>query len=535
MQQLGRIRGAASKEGTPSPGNPGAPQHHGRRITRREVLVNGGKSAAGLAALAAAGSGGFAIARSSTASPLQPGATPTRAMPFATAPDLEPPRLQMTDLGVRSDLGYLLLTPSLVPGARGVDETRAVAQGKGQEGLLMLDARNQIIWFQPTRGFATNLQVQSYRGRPVLTYWVGEIREGIGYGEGHILDETYREIARLRAPRGLKVDLHELTLTDRGTALVSAYRVRDADLRSVGGPRRHPVQDAMILEIDVATGKTLFQWSSLDHVAVQESYAKPAAGPFDYFHINSIAPWDESSLLVSARNTWTLYRVDRRTGSVIWRMHGRRSDFAMGPGTAFYWQHHARHLASGLLTVFDDGAAPAEEPQSRGLFLSVDEVRRTVRVAKAYTHPVHLLAEFEGSVQELPNGNVFIGWGSEPYASEFDSDGKLLLDARFPTNVQSYRAFRSPWRGMPATRPMLVVGKDVVGGYALHVSWNGATEVREWEILTGPSAGMLTSEARIPKAGFETAVTIHTSQRYLAVAALDRDGRRIGVTAARTL
>ena len=520
-------------EEPPATGGPG--RRNGPRFSRRDLLVNGGKGAVGLAALAAAGAGGFEIAQGAAPTPSSAAPIAYGPVRFVTAPNLDPPRLQMTDLGVKHNLGYLLLTPSLVPGARGVDEAKALAEGKGQEGLLLLDARNEVVWFYPTPNFATNLAVQQYQGRPVLTYWVGEIRNGIGYGEGHILDHTYAEIARLRAPRGLQVDLHELTLTPRGTALVTSYRVRDADLRSVGGPRDGAVQDGMVLEIDVATGKTVFEWSSLDHVPLEESYARPTNGPFDYFHINSIAPWDDTSLLVSARNTWTLYRVDRRTGKVIWRMHGKRSDFAMGPGTEYYWQHHARHISSGALTVFDDGAAPPEERQSRGLFLSVDEARRKVSLIKAYTHPVPLLAEFEGSVQELSDGHVFVGWGSEPYASEFDRAGNLLLDARFPTNVQSYRAFRSPWKGMPATRPALVVQKDDVGGHAAHVSWNGATEVREWEILTGRTSATLTPVARVLKAGFETAITIRTSKRYLAMAALDRDGHRLGVTATHAL
>ena len=477
------------------------------------------------------------IAQGSISPPASSAATPKEVVKgrFVTEPHLDPPHVQMTDLGAKHKLGYLLLTPSFVPGARGVDEAAALAQGKGQEGLLLLDAHNKVVWFKPTNGFATNLQVQSYKGKPVLTYWVGQIEAGIGAGEGHVLDSAYEEIARITGPKGLPVDLHELTLTPRGTALVTAYRLRPADLRPAGGPKDGSVQDSVVLEIDVATGETVFEWSSLDHVGVDESYAPATAHGYDYFHINSIAPWDDSSLLVSARNTWALYRIDRKTGAVIWRMNGKRSDFAMGNGTNFYWQHHARHLADGTLTVFDDGATPTEEKESRGLFLAVDEARRTVALKKAYVHPAALLTEFEGSVQQLPDGHVFVGWGSEPYSSEFDPDGNLVLDARFPTNVQSYRAFRSPWTGTPRTVPVVVAEKDDVGGIAVHVSWNGASEVRSWQILTGSTPATLASAVVVPKAGFETAVTLHTTKRHLAVAALDAAGNRLAVSRVQTL
>jgi len=505
-----------------------------RVLSRRELLGLAGKSAVGAAVLGAAGATGYSLHASGHPSATAPetatGSPLATVGRFKTRPDLDPPRVQVVDLDAGASGGYALVTPSLVPGARGVDEAEAIAEGKGQEGIMILDRGGELVWFQPTSGFATNLEVQQYKGEPVLTYWTGRITNGIGYGKAVLLDSSYHEIATVTGGNGLAADLHDFTLTPQGTALVTAYTTRAADLSTVGGPRHGTVEDGVVLEVDVASGDVLHEWHSLDHVGVDETYAALTPGAFDYFHLNSVALDDDANLLVSARNTWTLYKIDRVTGEVVWRLGGKKSDFTMGTATTFEWQHHARRLADGRLSVFDDAATPAEETQSRALLLSVDEAAKTVTLDRAYVHPAKLLASYEGSVQVLPDGHVVVGWGTEPYYTEFDAAGSVLLDARYPTNVQSYRAFRSPWTGRPATEPAIAVARDLVGGLAVHASWNGATEVTHWQVLAGDDPGSLQPVATLTKAGFETAMTARTSARYVAVAALDAAGRQLAVS-----
>src|SRR5262249_52472492 len=156
-----------------------------------------------------------------------------------------------------------------------------------------------------------------------------------------------------------------------------------------------------------------------------------AVGPrFDYFHVNAIDLDADGNLLVSARNTWAVYKLDRSSGKVLWRLGGKKSDFAMGPGTQFAWQHDARHQGAGdrLISLFDDGAKPAVHKQSRGIILALDHARRTATLQREFTHNPPLLAWALGSVQVLGNGNVLVGWGTAPYFSEYSANGKLLFD-----------------------------------------------------------------------------------------------------------
>ena len=96
----------------------------------------------------------------------------------------------------------------------------------------------------------------------------------------------------------------------------------------------------------------------------------------------------------------------------------------MGKGTVFAWQHDARHQGHNRITIFDDGAQPQVEPQSRGLVIELDRKTARARLVRKYVHrPNRIVSRFMGNMQALDNGNVMIGWGSEPYFTEFGPNG----------------------------------------------------------------------------------------------------------------
>jgi arylsulfotransferase ASST len=256
---------------------------------------------------------------------------------------------------------------------------------------------------------------------------------------------------------------------------------------------------------------------------------KDASAPYDYFHVNSVEPGPNDTLIVSARHTHAVYEISKRTGRIVWRLGGKRSDFEMGPGTRVAWQHDARLHPDGTLTIFDDGAAPAVEKRSRAIVLRLDTHRMTARLVRAYVHPDGLLASSQGNMQVLPDGHVLVGWGSEPYVTEFSNAGEVVFDMRFNKGADSYRAYRFPWVGHPTGRPSLAAKrkKDDVQAWA---SWNGATQVRSWALLAGPDAAHLSRIAVVSRNGFETPIDVHTKARRLAVEALDAAGRVLGTS-----
>jgi hypothetical protein len=321
----------------------------------------------------------------------------------------------------------------------------------------------------------------------------------------------------------------------RDTALITSYYPVYWNTLPVHGAQNAVVFDCVVQAIDIPTGLVLFQWDSLDHVPVADSYQPVPSDPtqpYDYFHINSIDVDYDGNLLISARNTWTVYKIDRQTGAVIWRLGGKRSSFRFTRGASYAFQHDFRVLAGDdrTVTVFDDGDGPPMiHRQSRGLTLRLDTTRMTATVVDIDQHSPPLLADFQGNVEMLPDGHEFVGWGAQPYFSEFDAAGRIVFDGRFVNANSNYRAFRFQWHATPDTLPA-VAATNAGSSTDAYVSWNGATDVQSWRVLGGSSASALRVLTTAPKQGFETQITV-LSQHYIEVQALNATGRVMATSA----
>ena len=417
-------------------------------------------------------------------------------MHFVSRPDLTPPAMTI-DLRGNVTPGYVFIAPKKIE----------------PEGPLIIDNRGRPIWFHPDPLGPTDFRVQRYHGQKVLTWWEGHSTNGIGDGRYIIYNRAYRRIAVLRAGNGVQGDEHEFAITSRNTALITFYI------------KRGDTWDSGFQELAIPSGRVLFQWSALAHVPLSESYAQPRTGqPFDYFHINSVTLGPDGNYFISARNTHTLYDINRRTGAIRWRLGGKKSTFTMGTGTTFNWQHDARWHSRNTISIFDNGANPAVAKESRALLLRVDLSGRKVTLAHAYTHPKGLLSGSQGNVQLLQKGHVFVGWGQNPWFTEFDAAGRVVFDGSFAKDADSYRAYRFTWNGHPAARPAIAVRTVSDGRVAVYASWNGATELRRWQVLAGPNARRLRPIRTVSVTGFETAIELKTSARMFAVRAVGFSG-----------
>jgi arylsulfotransferase ASST len=448
--------------------------------------------------------------------PVAAGRVPGDELMFQSRPDLSPASVEITKQASEpGDADDILITPQL---------------GPTQNGAMILDGNGQLVWFQPVPSGerAADLQVQSYQGKRVLTWWQGYEGAGVGAGEDVIDDASYRQVAVVHAANGLSADLHDFRLTSQGTALITAYYPVYWNATDVHLASRQTVLDAVVQEIDINTGLLLFQWDSLDHVPLTDTYeplVKSAGLPYDYLHVNSIQLENDGNLLISGRNTWAAYEVDHQTGQVVWTLGGKNSSYKLAPGVQFAFQHDVRlHIDSDpTVTMFDDGAGPPKlHEQSRGITVRLNSGTRTATLVREELHTPPLSAAFEGDVQALPDGNTFVGWGQQPYFTEFNPQGQMVFDGRFVGNNSSYRAYRSTWIGTPSTVPS--VSASTTGADTnVYVSWNGATQVTAWRVLAGVGAGALQAVTTASKTGFETQVTI-PAQPYVQVQALDSAG-----------
>jgi len=505
-EHTGELKPLGSVEGVSFvPDEPFEPQETVTVTTDREV--NGGEG----------NSYSFQTASFRTDAALPPRVLPPesriiRHRSFRSRPDLKPPVVKIVKpAGNEVEDNYLFISPKV-------------------DGPMIIRNDGRLVYFRPSTE-AADFRPQTMDGKPVVTWWQGPFNAG-GYTEGTfvIADEEYRVVKTVRAGNGYKGDLHEFKLTDRGTAYATIYRTVKMDLSRWGGPKNGAVLDSVAQEIDLDTGKVVWEWHSIGNVGLNETYIEFPHSPteaFDYFHINSIEEDHDGDILISGRNTFNVVKVDKDTGKVIWRLGGKKSDFEMGEGTDFSWQHDALRQPDGTITVYDNAGNYFGKPtydHSRGLVLDVDEENMTAELAEEpYVHPDRLLAPSQGNMQLTENGTRLVGWGSQPWFTEFTPDGEVLLNGTYYARNSSYRTYRGDWTGKPTDRPA-VATKAAGDGAIVWVSWNGATEVTAWRVLSGTDAKNLEEVATVPLADFETRIDVDKAGEIIAVEALDADG-----------
>ena len=323
-------------------------------------------------------------------------------------------------------------------------------------GPEIVSITGKVLWYHPLPGgsFAADFRTQTYLGKPVLTWFQDS---GTG-GEDVIYNARYQQIATVKPANGYLPDFHEFLITPRNTALILTDTPGTANLTSLGLSAHQQVINGVVQEIDIKTGKLLFQWDSAGHVPYSDSHAPmPQPGqPWDWFHINAVHLDTDGNLLISSRFTWTIYKVNLRTGAMIWQLGGKHSTFAIKAapgqkldraGEIFAFQHDPEALGGGQYTVFDnesDGQSTLYS-SSRAVTISLDQAAGTATLIKSVNQPEGLTADATGSAQTTRNGDLFVSWGGLSSFSEFSPSGKLLFNAKLPDGAGTYRAYRLPW------------------------------------------------------------------------------------------
>jgi hypothetical protein len=448
---------------------------------------------------------------------------------FVSRPDLVAPAI---------DVAYSDNTsPAPVPASSSSGEKEqyyflAMKDGSPQNGPMIVDQHGKPVWMHPMgHRWAYDLRVQHYQGKPVLTWWRGDT-SSVGYGRGDwvLMNDSYQEITTVTTP-GVPADFHDMQLQPDGTALLTSFPTVKHDLGDLDGHGQGYVVNNVVHRVDVQTGKVLWKWSALDHVALSDSYVTVSSNksehgrsrdhPVDPFHLNAVSEYGDNHVLISMRNTHAAYRVDRHTGKIAWILGGKNSDFKLPNEAKFAWQHDVRAHPDGTLSMFDNESKPKVRDNSRGLRLALNTQDMTVRVVQVLRPPHHRLAASQGNLQVHKDGAMTVGWGAEPYYSGYDKNGNIVFDAKFGDGI-SYRVWRFPWMGQPKERP-----KFLLKGQTAYVSWNGATQVRQWRFVAGDSKKTAKEVKTVDQKGFETSHKM-PDRTYIAAQALDASGRVLG-------
>jgi hypothetical protein len=467
--------------------------------------------------------------------------------------ELTSPRANVLQSHVECDNGqFTLLTPR-----GGMVE---------QPSAMILDSHGNLVWSKGGYNQVYNMMAQEYKGQKYLTFWAGNDAVG-GHGAGtyYMLDSSYQEVYAFGAANGLDADLHEFLITEDGTALITVYQPIPYDLSPIGGRVDGEMWDCIIQEIDIESGKSVFEWRASEHHALTETYRGiPNDEAFDWYHINSIDKDSKGNYLTSARYTHTVTYISGETGEILWVLGGKRNNFtdlSGGKATDFLLQHEARWQDDhNSITIFDNGAEDGHivAEYSRGMRVAIDEKAMTATLLNEYINPNKIHGVSQGSLQVLSNGNVLLGYGNAAAMTEFARNGTVLCDVHFAPrdlfgsgDVQSYRIYKFDWVGHPITKPDVrllpristipesaaspVVLKTPSGGKSLFVSWNGATQVTHWvlegtESLSGGEDEIEWEKVEtVSKEGFETQLVLEEGDpKYIRLVGVDSFGTALG-------
>jgi hypothetical protein len=509
---------ALSRDGDGATFTPKAPFKEGEKVTVRTNAKVAGASHKAYS---------FTVAHHAEPAAAKTLPTPPASGPYRTRPEMDPPAVKVDTTGVAFN-GLLASAPD-----------------EGASGLLLSDQTGQPVWFKPaTPGHTVgDLHVATFHGKQVLVYFDGT--EGFGpgnyRGSWHILNSAYQQIATMSAGNGASADLHDILLRSDGTAIVESYDPVVMDMRKYGGKARATVLDCEIQQIDVATGDVLFEWHSLDHLAPSESYADLTGSVVDYFHANTLAadPQHPNNIIVSARHLSQVFSLSLKTGKIGWRVGGKHPTLHLAKGAVdtvpvggkqipFSYQHDARIQSDGTLTVYDNGNQ-RKPGFSRMASFTLDLGKHTVTENNGaeIRHKPDLYGDATGDARKLPNGDTFISWGTTGHATEYDADKHVVAEI---TTSQTYRMFNADWHGAPVTRPSVATAVNADSQTTVYVSWNGATDVASWQVVSGPDATHLKPVTTAKRDGFETAIALPGDANYVQVQALNASGTVIGTS-----
>ncbi|KAH3662564.1 hypothetical protein OGAPHI_005816 [Ogataea philodendri] len=476
---------------------------------------------------------------------------------YRSRSDLAPPQLNITIFDHdKASTDYLFVAPfSGFP-----DNT---LHGPRQAAPYIFSAEGDLVWsgYSIFSIWNANFQAAKFNGQDILFSFEGDHNPAYGHGHGHhtFLNNRYELVKELRAGKHKLSDKHEFHIKDEKTGLLQVYQPVPRDLSEFGASEEQQwIVNAIFQELDLETGEVLFEWASLDHVSPHESvlpinpgYAGSgynSSDAWDYFHINSVDKDENGDYLLSARDAASVYKIDGKTGEVIWKLGGipgeTSSSFENVGGFRFGFQHHARYLWTSedgkkqIISFFDNSAHGTEDKHghlvkinevSSGKVVEVNTETWEAKLLKNYQAPYGLLAKSQGSAQVLESGNVLVNWGSEGAVTEYTADGEIVFHAflesgELADKVENYRAFKYDWHGYP-TEDVAVLSEITDDGETqIYVSWNGDTETKLWKFYAVKN-GSKTYIGEAKRTGFETKYKVAETHEAVYAEALDKSGR----------
>ncbi|HEY3493065.1 MAG TPA: aryl-sulfate sulfotransferase [Polyangiaceae bacterium] len=329
----------------------------------------------------------------------------------------------------------------------------------------------------------TNIQASSFsapatavmldQGGEVVWYYVhgtsGDMRGDVStelFSDGVLVGPTNGEEPRL-------VDLSGAVTWEgpqQGTQqLMSHFAMRrpngnfvlnwEIDKSAQNGSTR--IDDQRIEEI-TPERQVVWSWTMFDHV-------EPSGTKEELCHGNHVT-FDDPGGVVYYNCRWVgVFKIDRMSGEVLWRLGGTYDETSLGPGdftfsppdSKFSDAHEPEFLADGKLMLYDNGGYAGlggpggQDFHTRILEYEIDET--TMTATKTFEFPGDFpvdawykedwYAPFWGDTDQLANGNILVTAGVRSASAstrifEITREGEVVWEITFPPNNGSYKAER---------------------------------------------------------------------------------------------
>lgn len=268
-------------------------------------------------------------------------------------------------------------------------------------------------------------------------------------GSGYVIREPDGALVRQVSAVDGFTDGHELQQVSNGNFLLITNETREGvDLTEYGGTTGEDVEDAVVQEVS-PSGDLVWSWSTKGHIGLAETgrWWPTALGtpqPRDIIHMNAIEPVGEDAVLVSARHTDAVYKVDKATGNIIWKLGGTWTPKSLqvlnDPEGAYPFggQHDIRLLPDGTITVHDNNTGLGLPP--RAVRYAIDEANKTATLVEEVTDPLASSSFCCGSARRSNDGSWLMSWGGNSLVAEYDGAGQPNFRLKFGGTLFSYRA-----------------------------------------------------------------------------------------------
>ncbi len=223
----------------------------------------------------------------------------------------------------------------------------------------------------------------------------------------------------------------------------------------------------MIEEV-TPSGELKWEWSTQGHIGLAETgrwWPTALATPErDIVHMNAVEPVGDDAVLISLRHTDAVYKIDKATGDVIWKLGGTWTPKSLtvkdDPEGAYPLggQHDVRLLADGTITIHDNNTNLPDPP--RAVRYSIDESAKTATLVESVTDPEVSTSICCGSARRSADGSWLMSWGGNSLVTEFDAEGRRTFQLGFGGAAFSYRAVAAPDGVL--TRGALRAGMDAM-------------------------------------------------------------------------